>query len=331
MLERRIGVLALLSSLFFLSACDSPKSSKLTGDLSSELPGFVERVKSSQVFVEGGEFMMGDFGELYGAERLPYDWDKDSKPLHQVKLSGYFIDRFKIRNEDFQFYLKYNGLSLRSDVALLHDYADLTSLPNNPAPLDWFEAEKYCSWLGAITGLDFALPTEAQWEYAARSRGGLPVSTNNGAYELTDVRVSQDNGPRGINISTAWDRKDFSKEMGWRLRQFSSLPVDRFPPNSLGVYSMTDNGREWVNDWYDPEYYKVSPVQDPQGPEVPVYRNHAGQSTKVMRGQSYSDPVWRHGINVHREGRSPDADFANDGHKRVYSMTARCVVNGSRI
>ena len=66
MLERRVGVLALLSGLFFLSACDGQKSTRLTGGLSSELTGFIEKVKSSQVFVEGGEFMMGDFGEVYG-------------------------------------------------------------------------------------------------------------------------------------------------------------------------------------------------------------------------------------------------------------------------
>ena len=263
---------------------------------------------------------------------MPYDRDKDSRPLHKVVLSSYSIDKYKIRNEDYQFYLKYKGLALRDDVSLLRYYVALTTPPNNPAPLDWFEAEKYCSWLGEVTGLAFSLPTEAQWEYAARSGGKfLPVSTDNGAYELTDVRVTQYDGPRGINISTIWDRNDFSTEMGWDLKQLSSLPVDRFPPNSLGIYSMTDNGREWVKDWYSPEYYKFSPVHDPQGPETPDYTNYAGQSTKVMRGQSYSDPIWRYGITVHREGRSPDADFTNDGHKRVYSLTARCVVNGSNI
>ena len=57
--------------------------------------------------------------------------------------------------------------------------------------------------------------------------------------------------------------------MGWNTESISPLPVGRFPPNPLDLYAMSDNGLEWVKDWYDPDYYQNSPVNDPQGPEQP--------------------------------------------------------------
>jgi formylglycine-generating enzyme required for sulfatase activity len=139
--------------------------------------------------------------------------------------------------------------------------------------------------------------------------------------------MSENDGPRGLNISTYWDRKDFAREMEWDTGSITMLPVDRFPPNPLGIHSMSDNGSEWVKDWYDPEYYKNSPVNDPQGPEAPKHKNSLGQYTKVMRGQGFPDSVSNLGGNVHRRPQSPDGDFSGNGHKQIYSTTARCVVN----
>ena len=148
----------------------------------AELHQFVTSVKDSLIFVEGGEFLMGDFGTQYAPERAPYDRDRDSKPLHRIKLSSYSITKFKVTNAEYQFYLKTNGLRIREKgTASKQKWDNINSAPNTPAHIDWYEAEQYCKWLAAVIELPFALPTEAQWEYSARSRGQfLMVATDDG-------------------------------------------------------------------------------------------------------------------------------------------------------
>ncbi len=80
-----------------------------------QLQGFIQAIKANLVFVDGGDFLMGDFGPQYGAERLPFDREPHSKPLHQVALTAYSMGKFKVTNAEFQFYLKYNGMMLRKD------------------------------------------------------------------------------------------------------------------------------------------------------------------------------------------------------------------------
>ncbi|NWL18187.1 formylglycine-generating enzyme family protein [Pseudomonas umsongensis] len=309
----------------------SPSASQ--GKISSqEMQDFIQNIKSNTVFVEGGEFLMGDYGIQFGPEKLPYDAEKHTKPLHRVELSNYSINKYKITNYEFQFYLTSNNLELRQDAG--NDFKIISTIPTTPAHMDWFEAEKYCSWLANISDLPFGLPTEAQWEYAARSRGQfLMVATNDGTYKINEISATEHDGPRGINISTTWDREAFAKELGWKTQDLTPLPVDRFPPNPLGLYAMSDNGYEWVKDWYDPNYYQLSPLKDPQGPDTPSYKDPSSNYNyaKVLRGKDFADPRWGGGVNVHRNYRSPDgtmAGLSGKGHLLVLgNKTARCVVN----
>ncbi|WP_420256221.1 formylglycine-generating enzyme family protein, partial [Leclercia adecarboxylata] len=133
-----------------------------------------------------------------------------SKPLHKVELTGYSIGKFKTSNKEYQFYLAYNNLpgrdiNLSSGIRKLWREVNMT--PETPAHVDWFEAENYCRWLATITKLPFSLPTEAQWEYAARSRGKFViVPTNDGT-----IRIEQ-----GDKSNVAWesDSKEYAKKMG---------------------------------------------------------------------------------------------------------------------
>lgn len=162
-----------------LGACDNDAFTKPALDSgqnqqhSAELQSLIRQVKANLVFVEGGNFLMGDFGAKYGPEKIQLDAQQDSKPLHKVTLSNYSISKFKTTNQEYQLYLNLNGLQLKQeDNPLLQEWADaLNKLPDTPAHMDWYDAEKYCAWLGKVSGLPFALPTEAQWEYAARNRG----------------------------------------------------------------------------------------------------------------------------------------------------------------
>ncbi|MDF7680461.1 SUMF1/EgtB/PvdO family nonheme iron enzyme [Enterobacteriaceae bacterium ESL0689] len=312
----RTGLLALL----LLSGCDNNPSIKPALDSgqntphSAELQRLIHQVKSNLVFVEGGDFLMGDFGAKYGPEKIQLDTEKDSKPLHKVTLTSYSISKFKTTNQEYQLYLKLNGLQLKQeDNSLSQELADaLNKLPDTPAHMDWYDAEKYCAWLGKVSGLPFALPTEAQWEYVARSRGQfIIVGTNSGVLEMKDIN-------HGINISGSMDREDFARKMGLAGGTGVALPVDSYPPNPLGLYDMAGNGLEWINDWYDPDYYHHSPVVDPRGPEKPVYKDYEGNYNKVLRGVSRSGPL--NGLTVARFGKDPKTDV-------LTNKTVRCAVN----
>ncbi|MBH1928637.1 formylglycine-generating enzyme family protein [Serratia rubidaea] len=313
----------ILLAPLLLTACDNnlaveivPASEQST-QYTNELNSLIHQVKSNLVFVEGGDFLMGDFGKEYGPEKIQLDPEKDSKPLHQVQLTSYSISKFKVTNHEYQLYLKLNNLQFKkADDLLTQELLDaLNTLPNTPAHMDWYDAEKYCTWLGKISGLSFALPTEAQWEYAARSRGQLfIVGTNSGVLEMKGIQ-------RGINISGTLDRKEFARDMGLNSAIDTAMPVDRYPPNPLGIYDMAGNGFEWINDWYDPNYYQNSPVKDPKGPESPIYKDYEGNYTKVMRGAGTSGPF--KGLTVARFKRSPDT-------KNTFTSTVRCVVNSAQ-
>jgi formylglycine-generating enzyme required for sulfatase activity len=310
----------LLLPLIALSGCDKPSELKTENKVpASELNTFVQQVKKNLVFVEGGEFEMGDFGEkVYG---MQIDPSQDSKPLHHVKLTSYSISKFKVSNLEYDFYLRYKGLK-RTNVknSLKSRYDEFNSTPETPAHMDWYEAEGYCSWLSKITKLPFNLPTEAQWEYASRSQGRFVlVPTNTGK---ADVEFKSGGNDRGVNIGTSYDREIYSKKMGTSLGASSSLPGDAFPPNAIGIYDMSANGFEWMKDWYDPEYYQHSPKNDPQGPDKPSYKDKNDGYQKVVRSSDRYNGIV--GSVVDRSFRHPkitEKDYF------LGDMTARCVVN----
>ncbi|MFF7065852.1 SUMF1/EgtB/PvdO family nonheme iron enzyme [Pseudomonas sp. NPDC008258] len=299
-----------------LGGCDQKDENNLVSAPqvdSKQLEAFIEKVLGRQVFVDGGKYLMGDFGAEYGTEGIQYDANVNSKPLHEVELSSFSISKFKVTNEEYGFYLLANQLPFDGVEDKIAEYTNskrMRSHPKLPAHIDWYEADKYCSWLGTVSGLPFSLPTEAQWEYAARSRGQfIAVATDDGTYKITDDLYNRDGsgGPEGVNISTIRDREEFAKALGWKVDGLTSLPVDQYPPNPLGMYAMSDNGFEWVSDWYDPDYYRTSPVMDPKGPLAPVYKGEetANKYAKVMRGVDVADARWGGGFNVRRRYNPP--------------------------
>ncbi|EPW5460179.1 formylglycine-generating enzyme family protein [Enterobacter hormaechei] len=303
-----------------LMSCDQQNSSVMPAKKNSnDLSKFVDEIKSEQIFVEGGEFLMGDYGEQYGPEHLPYDANQHSKPLHKVELTSYSISKFKTSNKQYQFYLTYNNQYRRTvskENPNLKKWDKLNMTPQTPAHVDWNEAQQYCQWLSLITNLPFSLPTEAQWEFAARSRGQfIIVPTEDGTIQIKNRE--------GVNITTSDDREKFAQEQGSGLGILSPMPRDARPPNPLGIYDMAGNGWEWMKDWYDPDYYKHSPLKDPQGPDNPVYKDYNGNYTKVVRSQDFSGP--RRGLTITRYFSDPK----NRGHLPS-DKTVRCVVNSPK-
>lgn len=255
-----------------IAATIKTKYPDLSTDLREKILNTVVQSIDNMVFVEGGQFDMGDFG--WACEYDETDvctWPCGQEPeqlcnisrngdddfVHSVKLSSYYLSKFQTTVRDFDIFFTAQGKEV-FDVKL-RERDDLKSMysPKLPAPTKtWQEAKDYCLWIGGISGYAVDLPTEAQWEYAARSRGQhILFPTNSGSLDF------------GKNFPVEGEGETFL--------------VDRFLPNPLGLYNMSGNATDWVNDWYDKDYYKNSPVDNPQGPK-------SGEQ-KVKRGSNYPE------------------------------------------
>ncbi len=323
-----IRTLALLVGCAATAACSSanlPESQKLSPEKVGEIAARIEaqypnlaqdkrdevlrvvvRSLDEMVFIEGGTFEMGDFGwkcDFNPAEVCTWPcgvpeesvcnitMDGDA-PLHTVELSSYHLAARKTTLGDFDLFRSVLGEPpVRSE---LRDRERLRYLfdPRNPAPIrEWQEAKDYCQWVGKLSGYAVDLPTEAQWEYAARS-GGQKVlyPTDDGSLKL------------GVNY-----QKDGRKARSER--------VDAYPPNPLGLYAMSGIATEVVNDWYAKDYFRHSPVKDPQGPEE--------GAEKVARGTNSIESPWSSANTVMRRNHPLDLT------KHLFTASFRCALQHS--
>lgn len=231
---------------------DAPPTAQKTDAntaLETRVQALLTKVKRSLRPLKSGTFEMGDWGNEAG---VPYDFDAHSRPLHKVTLDGFSMMAYKVTFDDFDVFTDATG----------HERITMRKLeikdraPNRPAGVSWYGAKAYCEWLATLTKLPFDLPTEAQWEYAARSGGKrMLFSTDNGKLE------------RGMNFPKEWEYGETEPPIP---------DVGGYPPNPAGLYGMSENTGEWVNDWFDKDYYKDSSSNNPTGPVT--------GTKKVMRG-----------------------------------------------
>jgi formylglycine-generating enzyme required for sulfatase activity len=160
------------------------------------------------------------------------DGRDEERPAHRVIVSPFRMARCQVTNADYAAFRKF-------------EFAGPT-LP--VVSVSWFDAVEYCEWLTAQWNLPVRLPTEAEWEFAAR--GGTPRRL----YPWGDILPPKEP-----------DR--------WRD---GPEPVALGDPNGYGLFDMCQNVHEWCSDWYDPAYYAVSPEIDPQGPAHGVRRASKG-------------------------------------------------------
>ena len=196
----------------------------------------VKGVEFKMIRVEGGEFMMGATVEQEGDV-----WD-DERPAHKVSLDSYYIGETQVTQALWKAVMGNNPSNWEGD-----------NLPVET--ISWNDCQEFIRKLNQFTGQTFALPTEAQWEFAARggknSKGYKYAGSNNHG----EVAWFDDNSNRQTH------------------------PVAQTKPNELGLYDMSGNVWEWCNDWYDSKYYQSSPECNPQGPT-------SGDS-RVLRGGSW--------------------------------------------
>jgi formylglycine-generating enzyme required for sulfatase activity len=211
------------------------------------------------VLIPAGEFKMGNRDpqvalsecQKYYNRDCTLDWYQDEIPVHSVTLNLFKIDRYEVTNAQY-------AVCVGAGVCMLPGnngsftrkrYYDDPLFANYPVVyVSWFDASAYCAWRGA------RLPTEAEWEKAAR--GGQVEKQypwgdafNGGRGNFCDATCLLDWAYKGINDGYA-----------------DTAPVGSYPANDYGLYDMVGNVWEWTADWYGADYYQTSPANNPTGP-----------------------------------------------------------------
>jgi formylglycine-generating enzyme required for sulfatase activity len=196
------------------------------------------------VFVGGGKFKMGCRGG-------DADCIADERPIREVKVGGYYIGKYQVTQKQWAQVMGINP-----------SYFEGGGWEDLPVEqVSWNEIQEFIKRLNAMTGKKYRLPTEAEWEYAARG-GAKSAGGKFGGHEFLD--------------DAAWyDYNGFGRTQRVGGKQ----------PNELGLYDMLGNVWEWVSDRYDRNYYRDGPLNNPKGP-----RNG---SERVYRGGSF-DSAERH-------------------------------------
>lgn len=278
----------------------------------------------AQAHVPAGSFTMGDSS----GDRNPGDGEV---PLHRVALDAFDIDATTVTNDDFARFVADTGYRTEAETwgfsAVFHlavdaDDADIMgpaagtpwwvgvrgadwAHPGGPRSsvaekadhpvvhVSWNDASAYCEWAGR------RLPTEAEWEYAAR--GGL----DGARYPWGDDDVDAD-GWRANIFQGEFPRINTGED-GWT----TTAPVRTFDPNGYGLWQPVGNVWEWCSDWFDPRYYAQSPDLDPRGA-------NRGQA-RVLRGGSYLCHIsyCNRYRNAARSSNTPDSSMGNAGFRTV--------------
>jgi len=198
----------------------------------------------------------------------------EERPRHEIKLKNFKISRYPITQMQWGSVMGVSPAHFRGD-----------SLPVEQ--VSWNDVQEFIKRLNAMTGKKYRLPTEAEWEYAAL--GGVKASDQNfsGHKFLDDV---------------AW----YKYNSGGRTQ-----PVGQKEPNELGIYDMRGNVWEWVNDWYDNNYYRNSPFANPKGPK------HGRE--RIYRGGAFNSEEINCRISQ-RNSAKPDYKLINIGFRLVHAQ-----------
>ena len=217
------------------------KPKRKSGISKADKERILHNLINNMVWVEGGTFTMGATSEQ-GSDAL--DWQK---PVHQVTLSSFSIGKYEVTQEEWEAVMGSNPSKFKGAKRPVER-------------VSWDDCQEFIRKLNALTGKRFRLPTEAEWEFAAR--GG---------------NLSQGYMYAGGNSidSVAWYNEN-SYNKGSNSPDYETHPVGQKQSNELGLYDMAGNVKEWCQDWYDSSYYGRSPSTNPV--------NNASAYGRVNRG-----------------------------------------------
>jgi formylglycine-generating enzyme required for sulfatase activity len=200
------------------------------------------------VKIPAGSFTMGcvpDRDKIY-----EYACSDHESPPHSVRISEFYMGKYEVTFAQFDRFCEATGVSKPEDEGW--------GRGNRPViNVSWNDAVKYADWLRDVTKKPYRLPTEAEWEYAARG-GGKNAYPTGQVYQLEDANT---NGIKG-----------------------KTTEVGQYPANGFGLHDMQGNVWEWVSDYYGSDYYQTSPTENPQGPST--------GSDRVSRGGSWKNNSW---------------------------------------
>ncbi len=228
----------------------------------------LQELQDNMVLVEGGTFMMG------AAENQIKDAESDEKALHKVTLSSYYICKYEVTQDLWTFVMGTNPSHFKGGRLPVEDIA-------------WNDCQQFIEKLNSLTGKNYRLPTEAEWEFAARGGNyskGYKYAGSNTVGEVAWYSANSGNSPHDV---------------GQKL------------PNELGLYDMSGNVYEWCQDWK--ASYSRTPQTNPQGSDEGSYRvNRGGRWCGSARACRTSD----------RSMSAPDYHFYHLGMRLVLSMEA---------
>jgi len=228
-------------------------------------------IEPEMFIIPAGDFLMG--GDSGAA---------NERPVHRVFVDEFAIGRFAVTNRFYQVFIEASGYQPPqgwNDPRFNHPDQPVTSV-------SWFDATAYCEWLSSRTGKPYRLPTEAEWERAAR--GGLEGKLYTWGDEAPQLQP---------NYAELW--LNGPERVGQRA------------PNGFGLHDISENVHEWCSDWFAENYYANSPSKNPPGPKTGTRRASRGGS-------------WRHQIKITRvAARSsipPDLKYTDYGFRCAMSL-----------
>lgn len=208
------------------------------------------------------------------------DLPSSAKPVHEVCIDDFSIARYEVTVGEFRLFVKETGY--RTDAEEqdgCHSWTHAGKLEKreewnwstpgipqsekNPVVcVSWNDAQAYIKWLNRKEGGHYRLPTEAEWEYAARS-GGKEHQYSWGN-ESPSGNVADETAKEKFPALEIWD--------GYNDGYAYTSPAGSFRPNELGIYDMSGNAYEWILDWQEDNYYANSPGHNPMGPDSGKYK-----------------------------------------------------------
>lgn len=218
--------------------------------------------------------------------------DKDEHPKHKVLVDAFYMDKFEVTVSRYEEFLRSTVRQRRPDYWNSVDTGRHSNLP--VVGVDWNDADAYCRWAGK------RLPTEAEWEKAARGADGRTYPWGN-----------EEPAASLANFGT------FGKDTSARVKVYEQrlAPVDSHEAgrSPYDIYNMAGNVWEWVADWYDDDYYRAHASRNPTGPAQGEY--------KVFRGGSWAN----------RPGELRSANrYRYPSSTRLQSLGFRCAQDASR-
>ena len=235
------------------------------------------------VLIPAGEFLMGSPA---GSDGLP-----DEQPQRSIFVGSVFLDRHEVTNEQYQAFVSAANHRMPENnnpaSTLWSNQAPMPGIERHPVVnVSWNDAVAYCHWNGK------RLPTEAEWEKAARGTDGRrypwgnqwDIHLTNSASYWAGRTIEFDSGADWEAFWVKGEGAKIAKEKGLN-GEVLTMPVGSFPAaaSPYGLVDMAGNAAEWVQDWYDPNYYRSAPLTNPAGP--------VRGAIKSMRGGSWLKPA----------------------------------------